>query len=744
MVATERLARSRAETRLKEAEDNLSVAESVVREMQQAMQDLHHASQSRGLTSSASTSSLVTHSGAAAAEAVARPLRTTHLPYSEFLLFVEHVRALRPLTAASMTTPAQIPPPLLTSLLSQPLMARLLAEDHDPALRLDFAPGVGWISRKGISNAIVEGMLMVEPVSAATVFAQRPETDIVCALSGKLIVPAPPSSNTSSYGYPGEGVFALAAAGLPTASGAPPSHPSRATSSRFFSRTNPSRPVSPTSAGRSSSSSTVFIFRIAPPSNVPLSEQKSSTLYPVEAGWSLDRLRATCELWRFVKTGLLQPIWAYEDGTERPPMPAVQPPQAENVGSAAAVGKKPELPPRKKSWGLSGWGLGRSSTSTPAPTPPPAATPAPKVPPRRLPPPVAEDKEVEKAEPMAPAAAAAVEGAATSAKAQETAGLDGKAEISNSTVKGTAPPPIVESSSTDLEHSEPPTPLTTDQRESVGDEAPQPTAADVGGEGDASTPSEADVPAADGHPAPTTAAPDDGGESDSFQTPTEETEAHPIEKELSDAAVEGETSVVDASADEPVEASRTQEGEAASPGDAPPATDEPSTASDVPASAAATVNGVETSQAPPTDGSAPTTGAPPPLPRRAAARRPIPPPPGSAAAAVAQASGGESSVDTDAAKPDLPARASLEQAGAPTPDGGATPPPPPKRTPAAAKADDAGAEEDASPVKAADGQQATAEDRAAKAREWELAAWRELAVVRERLFWMRIGQEPSP
>jgi Rab guanine nucleotide exchange factor SEC2 len=43
-----------------------------------------------------------------------------HVPFEEFLLFVAHLRTLRPATAQ---------PPALTSLISLPFLARLIAED---------------------------------------------------------------------------------------------------------------------------------------------------------------------------------------------------------------------------------------------------------------------------------------------------------------------------------------------------------------------------------------------------------------------------------------------------------------------------------------------------------------------------------------------------------------------------------------------------------------------------------------
>lgn len=45
---------------------------------------------------------------------------------------------------------------------------RVLSEDIEPTLRLDIAPGLSWLSRRTVINAITEGTLVVEPVPPAT------------------------------------------------------------------------------------------------------------------------------------------------------------------------------------------------------------------------------------------------------------------------------------------------------------------------------------------------------------------------------------------------------------------------------------------------------------------------------------------------------------------------------------------------------------------------------------------------
>lgn len=748
MVATERLARSKAETRLKEAEDNLSVAESVVREMQQAMQDLHHASKSRGITTSASMNSLIAHTN------VPRPLRTSHLPYSEFLLFVSHIRSLRPLTPAGTTTTlAPLPPPALTTLVSQPLLARLIAEDHDPALRLDFAPGVGWMAKKGITNAIIEGMLMVEPVSSSTIFAIKPESDIVCALSGKTIASAP----SATHGSVDVGLLALAGGGglLASSSSAPPQHPSsKSSTSRFFSRASAiSRPTSPTSATNlpppspTDQPSTTFIFRIAPPSNTPLSEAKPTTLYPVENGWSLDRLRATCELWRFVRTGILNPVWSYEDGTERPIAPAPPPlPPAGHVSTGGggqdghapalparggAKAPKPELPPRKKSWGLSGWGLGRSSSATTTDKVPTTVMSPPKVPPRRLPPAVGRSSdEHKKVVELTPDLVDSVqEDSKGTDKVTEEVSTDEVPPPSSLEVEIT--PPVTEVAPLSEPVSDEPTPVK--QEPAATESEPTAEAVDVGGEQASPNPGG-----------------DSGAESEAFQTPTEESDRPPLEKELEEKEVEEKESEEKELEEKEAEQMEVDEGKDEMPEDenkkvskdevdGPPPSS-PSTLEPPTPTEATPPSTMDTSVAPVSPTIPP--GAPPPLPRRAAARRPVPAPPSSGAATPQPATTATTepaievvvpSSPNPETKPDLPPRPSL--------DAPADPPISNSDAPSTSLEDKSTreAEDIVPPLSMKPGP--TKEEWERKRREWEESAWRELSVIREKLFWTRVGEE---
>ncbi|EEQ35280.1 vegetative cell wall protein gp1 [Microsporum canis CBS 113480] len=44
---------------------------------------------------------------------------------------------------------------------------RILAEDIEPTLRLDMAPGISWLTRRSVMSSLVDGELIIEPIPAA-------------------------------------------------------------------------------------------------------------------------------------------------------------------------------------------------------------------------------------------------------------------------------------------------------------------------------------------------------------------------------------------------------------------------------------------------------------------------------------------------------------------------------------------------------------------------------------------------
>lgn len=87
----------------------------------------------------------------------------------------------------------------LPSQSSLPFIKRAQEEDSDPCLRLDFAPGFNWLSRRTANTAILEGNLVIEPVFAGGVVededAVRAEhahlPPAACAMCGMLVVNVP-------------------------------------------------------------------------------------------------------------------------------------------------------------------------------------------------------------------------------------------------------------------------------------------------------------------------------------------------------------------------------------------------------------------------------------------------------------------------------------------------------------------------------------------------------------------------
>lgn len=71
---------------------------------------------------------------------------------------------------------AQLP---LTQHTSQAFMKRCVEEDSDPGLRLDLAPGLGFLSRRTVANAILDGSLIIEPTFHGTALPAA-----TCALCG--------------------------------------------------------------------------------------------------------------------------------------------------------------------------------------------------------------------------------------------------------------------------------------------------------------------------------------------------------------------------------------------------------------------------------------------------------------------------------------------------------------------------------------------------------------------------------
>lgn len=145
-----------------------------------------------------------------------------------------------------------------------PFLKRSVEEDSDPCLRLDFAPGLNWLSRRQMQNALLDGQLVVEPIFAGATTIDEGELRLkyssmppaACSMCGKAVlgVPLPgdktetgPTSTTSNWISAANSAASSLQAAVASSSGGlvSPSHTSAPSTSLG------------TSAASSSSSSTV-------------------------------------------------------------------------------------------------------------------------------------------------------------------------------------------------------------------------------------------------------------------------------------------------------------------------------------------------------------------------------------------------------------------------------------------------------------------------------------------------------
>ncbi|KAG9003641.1 hypothetical protein FRB94_003030 [Tulasnella sp. JGI-2019a] len=297
-----------------------------------------------------------------------------HVPYEEYQFFLSHLRMIRP---------AMNHAPAFSSLVSLPFLVRLTVEDSDPTLRLDLAPSLNWLTRRSIAAAVQQGQLQVEPMQtshllvelATNVGGPSPLGDVSCALCGKIImhsdVQAPPPSHPMAS----------------TRSAIPSTAAAWATTSRFFrgsvgsthslSRSN-TAPSTPTPMSPSSGPPMIYIFRLSLPP-----PQKSQPYALCSSGWCLARLQTTCELWRFVRKGIVDKVW--EEQVTRLNHPAAVAPNGMTHQNSVHV-SAPPVPPRRNPvirvgsfWEKGLGALGVDVTKTP--------NESPALPQRELPPP---------------------------------------------------------------------------------------------------------------------------------------------------------------------------------------------------------------------------------------------------------------------------------------------------------------------------------------------------------------------
>ncbi|KAN0061962.1 hypothetical protein ACQY0O_005957 [Thecaphora frezii] len=244
----------------------------------------------------------------------------------------------------------------LPSQLSLPFLKRSQEEDVDPCLRLDFAPGLNWLTRRQANTAILEGNLVIEPIFLG---GKPPDEDALrrehmhlppaaCALCGIPVVnvplPGPNSSHPAAADQSGRNTIvsssiatattswaSSAANSLREVTGASISSGSRDPSgtlstkssrpSLFSSFRRSAGPSKPPSSGdpESPSSQTAPLPSSDEPANSVLEPSPMETMLPVpthifriQEGASsryllcphhcLSRLRAVCQFWGFIRT----------------------------------------------------------------------------------------------------------------------------------------------------------------------------------------------------------------------------------------------------------------------------------------------------------------------------------------------------------------------------------------------------------------------------------------------------------
>lgn len=119
-----------------------------------------------GIPSSASTASLTSSVGSPAASSFTP--QTPNTPASNY-------------SGSSAASMAPIPP-----LKETKFYKRVLAEDIEPTLRLDVAPGLSWLARRSVIAAMSDGSLVVEPVPTTGTYAKLSKPQFYpCSLCGE-------------------------------------------------------------------------------------------------------------------------------------------------------------------------------------------------------------------------------------------------------------------------------------------------------------------------------------------------------------------------------------------------------------------------------------------------------------------------------------------------------------------------------------------------------------------------------
>ncbi|OCH89625.1 hypothetical protein OBBRIDRAFT_835639 [Obba rivulosa] len=363
MVAEANIARARSEQKAQKTEEALRSAEEIVGALQAQMQALEAEKELADrrveeMRATMGKGKWIDRRTSGRALAKTHRLLASHAPYQEFLAFVAHLRSIRPVTQQ---------PPAMSTLIQLPFLARLVAEDSDPTVRLDLAPSLNWLTRRSVISAIHSGQLRIEPMSTSTLLEEIAPSaipdvvqyaNIYCALCGAVILS--PLGHDAATHPPSTGLRpGITHNSWSTSLLKNPLVQSITTSSKIHSSV-------PSSPAPTDPPTQVYIFRLDAttssglPVTLPLTSpqpgaQNRPTIYPLcTSHWCLTRLRTTCSLWAFVRTSVVEKVW--EESAYVPP--------ASPTKRDATEPEKPAVPPRRSRMGIGAlWGSMQRSLS---------------------------------------------------------------------------------------------------------------------------------------------------------------------------------------------------------------------------------------------------------------------------------------------------------------------------------------------------------------------------------------------
>ncbi|WFD01784.1 hypothetical protein MOBT1_000460 [Malassezia obtusa] len=344
MVAVERLERARAEEKSMQLQESLRDTERVLAEQQEMLRSLQQKVE-QGQVGEMRADDAPAPRPEPAAPVLDRTLFVNIQPYQEFLAFVEHLRSLQhqlepyvrlhqrgidwtldpsisqptglggiggvmspSLTGQAAPVRHKDYPHLpasaeqfvqVSSQSSLPFIRRAQEEDTDPCLRLGHAPGLNWLSRRHASTSVLDGSLIIEPIFAGGVVHDEAKVrveyghipPVPCTLCGTALV------NLTS----------LVAPPVSESSGQKESTSRRSLPSIFQSLRRSVSQSDRLSADLHEDTTEVFSRDPVNTARLPIPTHyfrvsDSSNKYLVCSQYCLQRLRAVCGFWTFIRT----------------------------------------------------------------------------------------------------------------------------------------------------------------------------------------------------------------------------------------------------------------------------------------------------------------------------------------------------------------------------------------------------------------------------------------------------------